>query len=70
MFQYRVTFFVDFNETTDAGILSANDFIEAVDALVRYFGNDLVVINYLAPINDMDTPVVSFEEIDQLNRNF
>ena len=71
MFHYRVTFFVEVDESTvtDAGVLSANDFIEAVDVLVRYFGNDLVSINYLAPINDVDAPIVSFEEIDQLDRN-
>lgn len=70
MFHYRVTFFVDENTTTEAGILSANDFIDAIDVIVRYYGNDLVAINYLSPISDRDTPIVSFEEIDQLDRNF
>ncbi len=61
-FIYNIAFYDDptKNLETAAGLLYAENFVEALKNLIEYYGDYLEEINLLAPLNDNDGPVLDF----------
>lgn len=73
MFQYKVTVYRDDKDVEVMGICFGENFVQAMENLSEYYGQDLLEVGLLVPVGNSDCYELSEEgmlAIDEVRRNF